>query len=143
MSTKRDVISITRLKNDAAELVRSVSEDGRTLIVTQNGAARVAVIDVAELDRMRDALALLKMIAQGEAAFSKALDDPETLVTIVGDGGVELEAIYYVSWRAYENRIGSEFPHEMLPSKKLIGDDWEEDDLERMFPRLCAKFWAD
>jgi prevent-host-death family protein len=67
VSTKRDVISITRLKNDAADLVRSVTEDGRTLIVTQNGAARVAVIDVAELDRMRDALALLKLIAQGEA----------------------------------------------------------------------------
>jgi prevent-host-death family protein len=67
VATKRDVISITQLKSEAAELVRSVTEEGRTLIVTQNGTARVAVIDVAELDRMRDALALLKLIAQGEA----------------------------------------------------------------------------
>jgi prevent-host-death family protein len=63
----RDVVSITRLKNEAAELVRQVSEEGRTLIVTQNGAARVVVMDVVEFDRMQDALALLKMIAQGEA----------------------------------------------------------------------------
>jgi prevent-host-death family protein len=63
----RDVVSITRLKTDAAELVRQVSEEGRTLIVTQNGTARVVVMDVVEFDRMQDALVLLKMIAQSEA----------------------------------------------------------------------------
>ncbi len=83
----RDIISITRLKNDAADLVRQVSEDGRTLVVTQNGAAKVVVLSVDEFDRMQDALALLKMIAQGEAdvaagrtmtidqAFARALTD--------------------------------------------------------------------
>jgi prevent-host-death family protein len=82
----RDVVSITRLESEAAELVRQVSEDGRTLVVTQNGAARVVVMDVVEYDRMQDALALLKMIAQAEAdvtagetasideAFAHALD---------------------------------------------------------------------
>jgi prevent-host-death family protein len=63
----RDVVSITRLKTDAAELVRQVSEEGRTLVVTQNGTARVVVMDVVEFDRMQDALVLLKMIAQSEA----------------------------------------------------------------------------
>lgn len=58
---------ITRLKNEAAELIRTVTEEGRTLLVTQNGTAKVVVMDAAEYDRTQQALALLKMIAQGEA----------------------------------------------------------------------------
>lgn len=67
MRSARDVVSITRLKTDAAELVRQVSEEGRTLVITQNGTARVVVMDVVEFDRMQDALVLLKMLAQSEA----------------------------------------------------------------------------
>lgn len=86
MRSARDVVSITQLKNEAAELVRQVSEEGRTLVVTQNGAARVVVMDVLEYDRMQDALVLLKMLAQAEAdvaagrlesvddAFARALE---------------------------------------------------------------------
>lgn len=67
MRAARDIVSITRLKSDAAELVRQASEEGRTFVVTQNGEARVVVMGVDEFDRMQDAMALLKMIAQGEA----------------------------------------------------------------------------
>ena len=87
MPSKRDIVPITRFKAEATELVRRVNEEGRLLIVTQNGEARVVVMDVGEFDRMNDALALLKMIAQGEAdvaasrtrsverAFEQALRD--------------------------------------------------------------------
>ena len=86
VSRRRDIVSITQLKNDAAALVREVSEGGRTLVVTQNGAARVVLMDVGEFERMQDALMLLKLIALGEAdaaagrvasvdeAFDAALD---------------------------------------------------------------------
>lgn len=67
MRTKRDVISIAPLKADVADPVRQVTDEGRTLVVTQNGTARVVVMDAAEYDRMQDTLALLEMIAQGEA----------------------------------------------------------------------------
>lgn len=67
MASSRDIISITRLKTDAAELVRQATEEGRTFVVTQNGAARVVVMDIAEFERLENTLALLKMIAQGEA----------------------------------------------------------------------------
>ena len=86
VARRRDIVSITQLKNDAAALVREVSEEGRTLVVTQNGAARVVLMDVGEYERMQDALVLLKLIALGEAdvaagkvasvdeAFDAALD---------------------------------------------------------------------
>ncbi len=67
MSRKSDIKPITYLKNRTAELVREVYEKGRTVTITQNGEAKVVVMDVDTYDRMRAAMALLKVVAQGEA----------------------------------------------------------------------------
>ena len=57
---------ITYLKNNAAKVVRA-AESGRTLVVTQNGEAKAVVMGVAQYTEWRRALALLKLLAQGEA----------------------------------------------------------------------------
>ncbi len=63
-----DVVkSITYLKNNAAEVVREADESGRMLVVTQNGEAKAVVMGVAQFNEWRRTLALLKMLAQGEA----------------------------------------------------------------------------
>ena len=67
MKLKADVKSVTTLKNQTAELLRQVSEEGRTLIITQNGEAKAVVMDVQAYDALRDALALLKLIAHSQA----------------------------------------------------------------------------
>jgi len=67
MPGKRDVRPITQLKNKTADLVREVSETGRPITITQNGEAKVVVMDVDTYDRWRSAMALLKVLAQGEA----------------------------------------------------------------------------
>ena len=67
MSRKSDIKPITYLKNRTAELVREVNEEGRTVTITQNGEAKVVVMDVDTYDRWRAAMALLKALAQGEA----------------------------------------------------------------------------
>jgi prevent-host-death family protein len=67
MDRTRDVKPITYLKNRAADLVRQVSEDRRTVTITQNGEARVVVMDVDTYDRWRSAMALLKLLALAEA----------------------------------------------------------------------------
>jgi len=67
VGSKQAVNPITYLKNNTADLVREVSEDGRSVLITQNGRAKVVVMDVETYDRWRDALALLKLVAQGEA----------------------------------------------------------------------------
>jgi prevent-host-death family protein len=67
VSGRRDVKPITYLKNRAADLVREVSEEGRTVTITQNGEAKVVVMDVDTYDRWRSAMALLKTLALGEA----------------------------------------------------------------------------
>ena len=67
MNLKEDIRPITYLKNNTAELVREISRDGRTVTITQNGEAKVVVMDVESYDRMRRSIALLKLVAQGEA----------------------------------------------------------------------------
>lgn len=66
MSRASDVRSITYLKTRAADLVREVHEAGRTVTITQNGEAKVVVMDVNLYDRWRSALALLKILARAE-----------------------------------------------------------------------------
>ena len=67
MNSKRDVKPITYLKSRTAELVLEVAETGRPVTITQNGKAKVVVMDVATYDRWRAALAILKLASHAEA----------------------------------------------------------------------------
>jgi prevent-host-death family protein len=58
---------ITYLKNRTVQLVREVTEDGRTVTITQNGKAKVVVMDIAMHERWRAAMALLRMLARADA----------------------------------------------------------------------------
>jgi prevent-host-death family protein len=71
MPAKKDVRPITHLKSKTAELVREVCEEGRPVTITQNGVAKVVVMDVETYDRWRAAMALLKALAQGEADLER------------------------------------------------------------------------
>ena len=66
MPKRGDVRPITQLKNRTADLVREVTENGRPITITQNGEAKVVVMDVESYDRWRSSMALLKMLALGE-----------------------------------------------------------------------------
>jgi prevent-host-death family protein len=70
MNLKADVKPITYLKNNTADVIRDVSEDGRVVMITQNGEAKVVVMDVETYDQWRKAMALLKALALGEADVS-------------------------------------------------------------------------
>ncbi len=67
MSQRADVKPITYLKNRTADLLREVAEGGHAVTITQNGEARAVLMDVDTYDRWRAAMALLKLLAQGEA----------------------------------------------------------------------------
>ena len=67
MSQRADVKPITYLKNRTAELLREVCEGGHAVTITQNGEARAVLMDVDTYDRWRSSMALLKLLALGEA----------------------------------------------------------------------------
>jgi len=80
MSSKRDVRPITYLKSKTAELVLDVAETGRPVTITQNGKAKVVVMDVATYDRWRAALAILKLAshAESDVASGRTVSSDET-----------------------------------------------------------------
>ena len=79
MKLKEDIKPVTYLKNNASQLVRAVSEQGRTVTITQNGEAKAVLMDVATYDRWKQAAVLMKLIAQGEAdvAAERTLSEKE------------------------------------------------------------------
>ena len=71
MSIEKDIRPITYLKSRAADLLRQVNETRRPVIITQNGEPRAVLQDPQSYESMRNALGLLKLIAQGNARSQK------------------------------------------------------------------------
>ena len=70
MNLKRDIKPITYLKNRTTEVVQEVSQ-GRTIVITQNGEAKMVIMGVEEYDRLQSALALLKIVQHSEADIKR------------------------------------------------------------------------
>ena len=66
-----NIRSISDLKNRSAALVREVCQGGQPVVITQHGKARAVLMDVKEHDRLRETLAMLKLLAQSEASMTK------------------------------------------------------------------------
>lgn len=64
MKLSESIKSISYLKAHASELVREISKEHKTLIITQNGEAKVVVQDLESYENMKESLALLKILAQ-------------------------------------------------------------------------------
>ena len=79
MNVREVVKPITYLKANAAEVVREAEESGRLLVVTQNGEAKAVVMGVTQYAEWKRSLALLKILAHGEAdvAAGRVLDQRE------------------------------------------------------------------
>jgi prevent-host-death family protein len=57
---------ISYLKSEAAQIVKDLTESGEPLIITQNGEAKLVVIDVRSYEADQQTLALLKILAVGQ-----------------------------------------------------------------------------
>ncbi len=59
---------ISYLKTHASEVIREVSNNRETMIITHNGEAKVVLQDIHLYEQTQDSLALLKMLAQSSAS---------------------------------------------------------------------------
>jgi prevent-host-death family protein len=57
---------ISYLKSEAAQIVKDLTESGEPLIITQNGEAKLVVMDVHSYESAQQAMALLKILAVGQ-----------------------------------------------------------------------------
>jgi prevent-host-death family protein len=66
MKLATHVRPISYLKSHAAEVAKDVTETGEPMLITQNGEARLVVMDVSSYEQKEQTLALLKMLAMGQ-----------------------------------------------------------------------------
>jgi len=66
MKLSTAVRPISYLKAHASELIRDITNTRQTLVVTQNGEAKVVVQDIRSYERMLETLALLKILTRSK-----------------------------------------------------------------------------
>ena len=66
MKLSQSLKPISYFKAHAADIIKELNRDHGTMIITQNGEAKAVIQDIEEYERIQEALALLKMIAQGQ-----------------------------------------------------------------------------
>ncbi len=82
------------------------------------------------------------LISQGRAVFERSLAEPESLVELdfADEEAVCLEGFQYVKDDAAKEKLGEipkrnvDFPNDPT------GPEWDEDELEQLFPKLSAKY---
>lgn len=79
MKLSESVKPITYFKAHAAEVLENLEQDGNALVITQNGEAKAVVMGIREYERLKDSVALLQLVAQGERSLregrGKTLDE--------------------------------------------------------------------
>jgi hypothetical protein len=82
------------------------------------------------------------LVAQGRDFFEHVLRVPEHAAKNVKDEEVECEAILYAASDAYLAKTGNELPPSNVEQpEEPIGQKWAEEDLEKLYPKLCKRFW--
>jgi len=65
MKLSEDLKPVSYFKNNMAEVIRKLNENQGTMIITQNGEAKAALIDIKAYEDLQETLAMLEMIARG------------------------------------------------------------------------------
>ncbi|MGL6242956.1 type II toxin-antitoxin system Phd/YefM family antitoxin [Pseudomonas sp.] len=65
MKLSSQIKPISYLKSHTAEIVKALTESREPLVITQNGEAKLVVMDVKSFEEQEDAMALLKLLAMG------------------------------------------------------------------------------
>ena len=66
MNLSSDIKPISYLKSKTAEVINEAKENKRTIIITQNGEAKVVIQDIKTYENMQNSINLLKLIVQSE-----------------------------------------------------------------------------
>jgi prevent-host-death family protein len=80
MSIVKDIRPITYLKSKAPELLKQINETRRPVVITQNGQPKAVLQDPESYENMRNAIAILKLISQGEQDVENGKSKPQEQV---------------------------------------------------------------
>jgi prevent-host-death family protein len=71
MKPSEAIKPISFLKTHASEVIRDISKNRKTVVITQNGEAKVIVQDIKVYEEMQDSLALLKILALSNKSLER------------------------------------------------------------------------
>lgn len=71
MSLATQIKPISYLKSKAADIVKDFATNPEPLIITQNGEAKMVVMDIAMFEQQQETMALLKLLAIGRKEFDE------------------------------------------------------------------------
>ena len=79
MSLAEQIKPISYLKSNAADIVKGFASNPESIIITQNGEAKMVVMDIGAYERQQETMALLKLLSLGkkdvlEGKFQSAED---------------------------------------------------------------------
>jgi prevent-host-death family protein len=80
MKLSTQVKPISYLKSHAAEIVKEISDTREPMLITQNGEAKLVVLDVQSYQDYEETLALLKILALGNQQIEKKQFQPASNV---------------------------------------------------------------
>jgi len=66
MYLSQDIKPMSYLKAKTADVIKSVNEHQRAMIITQNGEAKAVIQDIKSYENLHNSLNLLKLIVQSE-----------------------------------------------------------------------------
>ncbi|MEA3286161.1 MAG: type II toxin-antitoxin system Phd/YefM family antitoxin [Candidatus Marinimicrobia bacterium] len=78
MKYSKAIKPISYLKAHASEIIRDVSTNHDTMIITLNGEAKAILQDIEVYEQNQESLALLKILAQSSANLGKKKFKPAT-----------------------------------------------------------------
>ncbi|WP_241047895.1 type II toxin-antitoxin system Phd/YefM family antitoxin [Achromobacter xylosoxidans] len=76
MKYSTQVKPISYLKSHAAEIVATLTETREPLLITQNGEAKLVVMDVKSFEEQEQAMALLQLLAHGRREIEEGRVSP-------------------------------------------------------------------
>lgn len=71
---------VSYVKAHFAEVLRDVQRSGEELAVTQSGATAALIVDPESWERMRRALAMMKLVAMADHNFARRESSPQSEV---------------------------------------------------------------
>ena len=71
MKFSSQIKPISYLKNNTAQIVKEMAESRQPMVITQNGEATMVVMDVKSYEERENTLALLKLLALGNAEIEQ------------------------------------------------------------------------
>jgi len=81
------------------------------------------------------------IISQGKEFYYKTIENPKTLIDLKVDvTEIEWEGISYVASTLFEKITNKEIPSEFIENYEVNGNEWEEEELQNIFPELIKKY---